>query len=71
MSDIVYINEATFIADTHVSIGLVCGDGGAVFWPLLMGLLQVQGVPAHRRSDPGGQGGRTRSRQHVRSPPTN
>lgn len=42
MSDIVYINDATFIADTHVSIGLVCGDGGAVFWPLLMGLLKCK-----------------------------
>src|SRR4029450_12454405 len=38
-SDIVYIAESTFIADTHVAVGLVCGDGGAVFWPLLMGLL--------------------------------
>jgi enoyl-CoA hydratase len=42
MSDIVYIAESTFIADTHVSVGLVCGDGGAVFWPLLMGLLRCK-----------------------------
>jgi enoyl-CoA hydratase len=42
MSDIVYIADSTFIADTHVSIGLVCGDGGAVFWPLLMGLLKCK-----------------------------
>ncbi len=42
LSDIVYIAESTFIADTHVSIGLVCGDGGAVFWPLLMGLLRCK-----------------------------
>lgn len=42
MSDIVYIAESAFIADTHVSIGLVCGDGGAVFWPLLMGLLRCK-----------------------------
>jgi enoyl-CoA hydratase len=42
MSDIVYIAESTFIADTHVAIGLVCGDGGAVFWPQLMGLLRCK-----------------------------
>jgi enoyl-CoA hydratase len=42
MSDIVYMAESAFIADTHVSIGLVCGDGGAVFWPLLMGLLRCK-----------------------------
>jgi enoyl-CoA hydratase len=42
MSDIVYIADSAFIADTHVSIGLVCGDGGAVFWPLLMGLLRCK-----------------------------
>ncbi|MGD9701044.1 MAG: enoyl-CoA hydratase/isomerase family protein [Acidimicrobiia bacterium] len=41
-SDIVFIAESAFIADTHVSIGLVCGDGGAVFWPLLMGLLRCK-----------------------------
>ena len=42
MSDIVYIAESTFIADTHVAIALVCDDGGAVFWPQLMGLLRCK-----------------------------
>jgi enoyl-CoA hydratase len=42
MSDIVYMADTAFFADTHVSIGLVCGDGGAVFWPLLMGLLRCK-----------------------------
>jgi enoyl-CoA hydratase len=41
-SDIVFMGESSFFADTHVSIGLVCGDGGAVFWPLLMGLLRCK-----------------------------
>lgn len=40
--DIVYIAESTFMADTHVSIGLVCGDGGAVAWPLLMSFLKAK-----------------------------
>ena len=36
--DIVYMAESAFLADTHVSVGLVAGDGGAAMWPLLMGL---------------------------------
>ncbi|MSV79932.1 MAG: hypothetical protein F2868_04610, partial [Actinobacteria bacterium] len=35
--DVVLIAESTFMADTHVPIGLVAGDGGAVQWPVLMG----------------------------------
>lgn len=41
-SDLVFMAESAFIADTHVSIGLVCGDGGAVFWPLFMSLLRCK-----------------------------
>lgn len=41
-SDLVFMAESSFMADTHVSVGLVCGDGGAVFWPLLMGLLRCK-----------------------------
>lgn len=40
--DIVYIAESAYIADPHVSIGLVCGDGGAVAWPLMMSLLKAK-----------------------------
>jgi enoyl-CoA hydratase len=40
--DIVFIAESAFIADPHVSIGLVCGDGGAVAWPLMMSLLKAK-----------------------------
>ncbi|MGE0306360.1 MAG: enoyl-CoA hydratase/isomerase family protein [Acidimicrobiia bacterium] len=40
--DVVFMAEGAFFADTHVSIGLVCGDGGAVFWPALMGLLRCK-----------------------------
>jgi enoyl-CoA hydratase len=41
-ADIVLIAESAFMADTHVSIGLVCGDGGAATWPLFMGLLKAK-----------------------------
>jgi enoyl-CoA hydratase/carnithine racemase len=38
MCDIVVISEAARIGDTHVRVGLVAGDGGAVIWPLIVGV---------------------------------
>ena len=35
LCDVVVMAEDAVIADTHVNIGLVAGDGGAVLWPLL------------------------------------
>ncbi|HJV84984.1 MAG TPA: enoyl-CoA hydratase-related protein [Noviherbaspirillum sp.] len=35
--DIVFADEAAVIADPHVSVGVVAGDGGAIIWPLLVG----------------------------------
>jgi enoyl-CoA hydratase len=35
--DIVVASEEARIGDTHTSVGLVAGDGGAVFWPMLVG----------------------------------
>jgi enoyl-CoA hydratase len=35
LSDVVLISERAYLADPHVSVGLVAGDGGAAFWPLL------------------------------------
>ena len=40
--DIIYIAESAFMADPHVSVGLVAGDGGAVTWPLLMSILKAK-----------------------------
>ena len=37
LGDISYIDEATFISDPHVDVGVVAGDGGAALWPLLIG----------------------------------
>ncbi|MEU7004919.1 enoyl-CoA hydratase/isomerase family protein [Nonomuraea sp. NPDC046570] len=34
--DVVVAAEDAQFADTHVAMGLVAGDGGAVMWPLLM-----------------------------------
>jgi enoyl-CoA hydratase len=40
--DIVFMAEETFMADTHVSIGLVAGDGGAAQWPFFMSILKAK-----------------------------
>jgi enoyl-CoA hydratase len=40
--DLVVIADDTFMSDPHVSVGLVAGDGGAVSWPLYMGLLRAK-----------------------------
>ena len=34
--DVVIAAEDAFFADTHVNVGVVAGDGGAVLWPLLL-----------------------------------
>jgi len=35
LCDIVLVADTASFADPHVAIGLVAGDGGAAFWPLL------------------------------------
>lgn len=42
MCDLVVISEDTYLADPHVSVGLVAGDGGAVTWPLMTSLLKAK-----------------------------
>jgi enoyl-CoA hydratase len=40
LSDVALISESAYLADPHVSVGLVAGDGGAAFWPLLTPILR-------------------------------
>jgi enoyl-CoA hydratase len=42
LSDLVIMSEESYLADTHVLVGLVAGDGGAAFWPILIGLLRAK-----------------------------
>ena len=35
LTDVVLIADDAYLADPHVPVGLVAGDGGAAFWPLL------------------------------------
>jgi len=39
LSDVVYLAPAAYLADPHVSIGLVAADGGPLTWPLHTSLL--------------------------------
>jgi enoyl-CoA hydratase len=40
LCDVVLISERASLADPHVAVGLVAGDGGAAFWPLLGPILR-------------------------------
>jgi enoyl-CoA hydratase len=37
LCDVTVASETAKLADTHVALGAVAGDGGAVIWPLLIG----------------------------------
>lgn len=37
LCDVTFMADNARIGDTHVNLGLVAGDGGAVIWPLLVG----------------------------------
>lgn len=42
LSDVVLMAHDAYLADTHVPVGLVAGDGGAATWPLVVGLLRAK-----------------------------
>ena len=42
MADIVLLSDRAHMADPHVALGLVAGDGGAAMWPLLTSVLRAK-----------------------------
>ena len=40
LSDIMLISQTAYLADPHVAVGLVAGDGGAAFWRLLTPIMR-------------------------------
>jgi enoyl-CoA hydratase len=42
LCDMVIMSQTAMIADPHVTVGLVAGDGGAAIWPLLLGPLAAK-----------------------------
>ena len=37
LSDVIFMAETATLADPHVRVGIVAGDGGAAIWPLVLG----------------------------------
>jgi enoyl-CoA hydratase len=37
LGDVIFMAESAVLADPHVRVGIVAGDGGAVAWPLAVG----------------------------------
>lgn len=42
MSDLVVMADDAYLADSHVNVGLVAGDGGSVTWPIMIGMLRTK-----------------------------
>jgi enoyl-CoA hydratase len=42
LSDLVLIEESAYLADPHVSVGLVAADGGVLTWPSMTSLLRAK-----------------------------
>src|SRR5205823_2280749 len=42
LCDVVIMDESAYLADPHVSVGLVAADGGALTWPALTSLLRAK-----------------------------
>ncbi|MET4431734.1 MULTISPECIES: enoyl-CoA hydratase/isomerase family protein [unclassified Mycolicibacterium] len=42
MSDVVFMSERAFLADPHVTLGIVAADGGVLAWPLVMSMLRAK-----------------------------
>jgi enoyl-CoA hydratase/carnithine racemase len=42
LCDVVFIDEGTYLADPHVTVALVAGDGSAVTWPFMTSMLTAK-----------------------------
>lgn len=42
LCDVIFASENAKIGDTHVKVGFVAGDGGAVIWPQLIGYARAK-----------------------------
>lgn len=42
LADIVVMSTSAYLADPHVAVGLVAGDGGIASWPLMTSLLKAK-----------------------------
>ena len=58
LCDITVASEKARFADTHVKVGIVAGDGGAVIWPLLIGPHRAKEFLMRGNFISGGEAGR-------------
>lgn len=42
LCDVIFIGESGHVADPHVRVGVVAGDGGALIWPQLIGVARAK-----------------------------
>ena len=42
LSDFLVMGESSYLADPHVAVGLVAGDGGAAMLPMLIGMMKAK-----------------------------
>jgi len=42
LSDFLVMGQSSYLADPHVAVGLVAGDGGAAMLPLMIGLMKAK-----------------------------
>lgn len=42
LCDVTYASRTAIIADPHVNVGVVAGDGGAIVWPWLVGMARTK-----------------------------
>ena len=66
--DITVISETARIGDTHVKVGLVAGDGGAVIMPLLVGVAKARDLLMRGRVLTGKEAQEMGLVTHVRRP---
>ena len=50
LCDTIFMSSQAKIADPHVRIGVVAGDGGCVIWPQLIGYAKAKAVSDDRQS---------------------
>jgi len=69
LSDVVYMAPAAYLADPHVSIGLVAADGGPLTWPLHTSLLWAKEYAFTGARIPAGRALEMGLANHVASDP--
>lgn len=65
LCDVIYMAEDARIGDTHVNMGLVAGDGGAVIWPHLIGIHKAKELLMAGRLVTGSEAGEMGLVNHV------